>query len=96
MADIGETSYEILNGDPYFTTTAATRWSINMCKRLKEEFPDKVEIVFENTDGSLLVHFPKSWFPKIRPPRKRKPMTDEQKKAVADRLAAGKANKLLE
>jgi len=65
-----------------------------MCNRLKAAFPDEVTIVAENNDGSMLVRFPASWFPKIRPPRKVKPMTDEQKKIVADRLAFGKANKL--
>ena len=96
MTNTEETAYEVLGGSPYFTVTAASRWSKNMCRQLKERFPEDVTIVVENEDDSLLVRFPSSWFPKIRPPRKTKPMTAEQKKAVADRLAAGKANKLLE
>jgi len=96
MSNIEETAYEILSGDTYFTVTAASRWSKNMCRRLKERFPDDVTIVVENEDGSLFVRFPSSWFPKIRPPRKTKPMTEEQRKVIADRLAAGKAKKLPE
>ena len=88
MSDLGETCYDHVSGDAYCTSTAAESWSKNMFNRLKEKYPDDITIVSKNEDGSMVVRFPYAWLPRVRPKRKRH-LTEEQKKAVSDRLAAG-------
>lgn len=83
-----ETVYEHIDGNNTFTVTAAERWSIGMIRKLAEQYPNDVEVVCENSDGSLLAHVPSTWM-RIRPKRHRD-ISDEQRKALADRLRAGR------
>lgn len=48
---------------------------INRILRLKERYPDEVEIVAENKDGTLCARIPYKWV-KISAPR---PVTEEQR-----------------
>lgn len=84
MEIIRETVYEHIDGNDTFTITACERWSINMCKRLKEKYPDEVEIVHENEDGTLLVHMPYKWM-KVKPPKKMN-LSEEERAIRAERL----------
>ena len=61
MAELLETSYDHIKGTATFTITAAETWSIAMVRRLKRQHPQDVEILAENTDGSLLAHMPVEW-----------------------------------
>ena len=56
--EIYETVYEHMSGNPTFTITAAERWSKAMVHRLKEKYPDEVDIRHTNPDGSMVVRFP--------------------------------------
>ena len=80
MADYNETAIEHERGNALATITAAETWSINRMLKLKEEYPDKVDIL-ENPDGTIFGHFPAKWL-KISPPRK---MTEEQVEAARER-----------
>jgi hypothetical protein len=86
MNEIYETVYDHVSGEDYCTATATERWSKNMFNKLKEKYPNAVTIKAVNPDGSMVVQFPYSWFPKIRPKKKRN-MSEDQKKAAAERLS---------
>lgn len=87
MADFKETCVEYLDVDKHATFCSAERKWINKILKLKESYPDEVDIRFypENNDGIILAHIPKSWL-KISPPKTRT-MTDEQRAAAAKRMA---------
>ena len=72
MLDMRETVYEHISGSDTMTITAAERWSVNMVKRLKDKYPEEVEICAENPDGSLLVRVPADWM-QIKPKRRMPP-----------------------
>ena len=79
-----ETVYEHCSGDKTFTVTAAERWSVAMCKRLKEKYPDQVDIDYVNKDGSMVVHFPADWMKIV--PKIKKELTEEEKAKRIERL----------
>lgn len=85
MREIQETVYEHSSDRDTFTVTAAERWSRAMVRRLKERFPEEVEITYENRDGSIVAHIPLSWMRIV--PKRRDTQTPEQKQAVAARMA---------
>ena len=87
MADFKETCVEYLDVDPHATFCSAERKWINKILKLKETYPDEVDIreYPENNNGNILAHIPKSWL-KISPPKTRT-MTDEQRAAAAKRMA---------
>jgi len=86
-----ETVWEYVAGSDTGTFyTAQQKW-INKIYQLKKKFPDVVDIRHENEDGSLVVHLPSSWF-KISPPKTMN-LSDEQRQAARDRLAAARNNK---
>lgn len=84
MAELTETVYEHISGADYFTTTCAERWSIAMAKKLKEKFPDEVDIRVVNKDGSMVVRFPFSWMRIV--PKKRDTMSDERRAQLSEQM----------
>lgn len=56
--------------------------TISRVKRLAEKYPEEVQILAENKDGSLYAHIPVSWI-KINPPKE---LTEEQRKEISERL----------
>ncbi len=52
-------------------------------KKLAESKPDDVQIVAENSDGSIVAHIPSSWV-KINPPKQME-YTEEQLEALRER-----------
>lgn len=91
MADQRETSWDYIVGSSTGTLFTTERKWINKINRLKEVYPDKVDILKQNRDGSILVRIPSSWF-KISPPRQSN-LSDEQKEAARQRLAKARENK---
>ena len=81
-----ETVYEHIKGSDTFTVTAAERWSIGMIRRLKEKYPDQVDIRYINQDGSVLAHLPIEWMRIV--PKKRDTLTKEQRQANYERMRA--------
>lgn len=93
MADFKETCINYLNIDDHATFCSSEKKWINKIQRLHDQRPDEVEIIAapENNDGVILAHIPKSWV-KVSPPRQTN-YTDEQRAAMAERLAAARENK---
>jgi hypothetical protein len=87
MADLKETVFECVDVDDQATFCSGERKWINKILRLKEKFPDEVEIVCDpdDNDGIILAHVPKNWL-KVSPPKK-VDYSDEQRAAAAERLA---------
>ena len=57
-----------------------------------EEYPNDIELIAENQDGSILVHLPAAWL-KIRP-KKKINLTAEQIAASKARLEQGRLKRL--
>ena len=69
MYDMNETVYEHIKGSDTVTISAAERWSVAMIKKLSARYPDQVQILHENSDGSLLACVPFEWM-RIKPKRR--------------------------
>ena len=85
-------SHDVYMDDGKFCVDAAEEWSIKMVKRLKADFPNEVDIKHENKDGSIYAYMPLKWM-RITP-RKKKVLSDEQKRALAERLTAARRRKI--
>ena len=92
MTDIRETGINHIAGEEHVTFFSSERKWINHIKRLKDKFPDEIDIKRENPDGSLVVHIPASWF-QIKP-RKKIQFTEEQIMAATARLEKGRLKRL--
>ena len=79
-----ETVYEHIDGNDTFTVTAAERWSIANIKRLAQRYPDKVCIVAENKDGSILARVPSDWMRIV--PKRTVNLTDDQRAEFGQRM----------
>ena len=93
MADVKETCINTTNEDKTATVcTAEAKW-INKILKLSGQRPDEVKITYypEDNHGVLVATVPKSYM-KISPPRQTN-YTDEQKAALAERLAAARGSK---
>lgn len=93
MADFKETCVEYIDADPHATFCSAERKWINKILKLKESYPDEVDIreYPENNNGNILAHVPKSWL-KISPPRQVN-YTEEQRAAASERLANARSKR---
>lgn len=76
-----ENNIEWLNGQNRVTVSFSQGKFINKVKKLAESHPE-VEIVAENTDGSITAHLPLKYI-KISAPRQ---MSEEQKAVAKERL----------
>lgn len=89
MADgCKENVIEYITGSKVAGITAHHMKLKNRIYKLKESYPDEVEIIAENEDGSLYAHIPSKWVT-VKAPRK---MTEEQRLANAERLAAARSS----
>lgn len=77
-----ENCVEWLNGQQTITVTLCEQKYINKINRYKESHASDVEILSENSDGSICVKLPKRWL-KLSPPRQ---MSNEQKEAASARF----------
>lgn len=84
MQEVRETIYEHQSGESVFTVSTQERAFISMLRKLKERRPEEVEIIAENSDGSLVAKLPVTWM-KIRPPRTVN-MSEEQRAAASERM----------
>lgn len=83
---------EWLTGDKVGVVTFSQKKWVNKLLKYAEEYPEDVEIISQNSDGSVYAFVPISWF-KFSPPRKGREMTDEEKAAAAERLRKARENK---
>ena len=93
MADVKETCVGYISDEKYATfCSSETKW-INKILKLHDNYPSDVKIVYypEKNNGMIYAHIPKN-FIKISPPRQVN-YTDEQRAAMAERLAAARESK---
>lgn len=69
---------------------------VSKVAKLAKEYPNEVEIKSVKK-GSIVAHLPADWV-KISPPKKVKPKdyTEEERKAIGERLALGRAKRSTE
>ena len=84
MADFKENVIEWITGDDMATLTLTQGRYISRIKKLAVKFPNEVEIVHENKDGSMVAHASLRAI-KIGLQEKRE-LTDEQKLELSERL----------
>jgi hypothetical protein len=94
MSDLKETCLNHVAPDKHMTFCSSEQKWVNKISKLKDQHPNEVEIVrsAEENDGMVYAKLPLSWL-KISPPRQVN-YTEEQKAAMAERLAAARSNKL--
>lgn len=80
---MAETAVEYIKGENYLTWYSDDPKWVN---RIRQLATDNAEVQIVNDDDeSVLAHCPVSWFKPPKPPIKRN-MTDEQRKAAAERM----------
>lgn len=79
-----ENVIEWVTGDNTITLTISQRKFVTKIKRLAEKHPDKVQILAENKNGSLLAKLP---IGALKLNIVEREMTEEQKEAGRERLA---------
>ena len=90
-----ENMIEFISGARSATVTFTNRKHISRIKLLYAERGDEFKYYHENKDGSVCAKLPLKWI-KINPgsipgTRAKREMTEEQKEALRERLAAGRA-----
>lgn len=92
MAEFNETVIDHVGGidcsDEWCGVSTGEKWLCNRLKRLAEKYPDEVECIAENSDGSVYYHVPWNWV-KIYNPMKK--LTKEQIQERDERLAKARA-----
>ena len=80
---MAETAVEYVKGENYLTWYSDDPKWVN---RIRQMATDNAEVqIINDDDESVLAHCPVSWFKPPKPPIKRN-MTDEQRKAAAERM----------
>ena len=92
MKDIKETSIERIQGETFCTVFTSELKFINQIKKWAQKQPDKILIVVENDDGSILAHIPNEWFNFVGP-KKQYNLSQEQREARAARMRELAANR---
>lgn len=77
-----ETALEHIEGSKRFTISCGEAWSCKLIRKLQADYPDEVEVVYENTDGSFVARVPMKWV-KVAPPRKLN-LSDERRAALSE------------
>lgn len=92
-----ENMIEFLSGTRTATVTFTNQKHVNRMKKLYEERGDEFKYFKENSDGSVCAKVPLRWV-KVNPGAlpgtgKKREMTEEQKKELAERLKKGRESK---
>ena len=84
--------FEWITGNKKGSVTFSQKRFITKLKKYAKDYPNDVDIVAENDDGSICAHVPVSWF-KFSPPRKGREFTEEEKLAAAERMRLAREKK---
>lgn len=84
-----ENCIEFLITDKTATCTFSTKAWISKVKKLAAKYPNKVKVVAENLDGSIVAHMPVSCI-SLKSPREKKDLSDAERKAIGERLHKSK------
>ena len=92
MAELKETCLDHVAGENYATVyTGEIKW-IRILYKLKEDYPQDVNIQHINEDGSIIAKIPIDWF-KIKP-KKKMQFTAAQLELAKARLERGRLERL--
>ena len=83
-----ENVIEFLRNSKIATITFSQPRYVTKIKKLANDFPEEVQLLHENQDGSVVAHIPTSYV-KISRPRE---YTEEQRAVMAERLKNVKKN----
>ena len=83
MADLRETVWEFVQGEKTGTMYSAQRKWINKIRKYAEQYPDEVQIIHTNPDGSIVAHALEGYFKFSRP--RQVNFTEEQRLAAVER-----------
>lgn len=88
MADsVNENVIEFLRGQQRATATFCSQNKLgNKIRKLAKEYPEEVQIVAENPDGSIVAHFPVKWVKITAPSKNRPEMSEEKKQELRERI----------
>ena len=91
MSDLKETCLNHVAPDKYITFCSSEQKWINKIIKLRDQHPDEVSIIHtsESNDGMIYAQLPDNWL-KLSPPRQLN-YTEEQRAAMAERLAAARS-----
>ena len=70
MKRIIETSIDFVHGDDTIIISTARQAYITQIEKWQKQYPDYVNIIHKNDDGSLCVQVPSSWFRFPKPNKK--------------------------
>lgn len=92
-----ENMIDFISGARTATVTFTNRKHISRIKKLYEERGDEFKYYHENEDGSVCAKLPLKWIKvnagSVPGTRAKREMTEEQKQALRERLAKGRAKK---
>lgn len=80
MDKLNENVIEFYGDSDIASVTASKRKFINRILNLAKKYPDDVEILHTNKDGTIFAHLPSSWV-KINPARR---LSEEQRQALSE------------
>lgn len=92
MEEIRETAWDHIAGEKTASFSTAEKKWIKEIQRLKELYPNEVDIQYKNSDGSILAHIPYEWL-RIRP-KKKNGLSTEQIAASKARLELARQKRL--
>lgn len=75
--DIIETVVSFTRGDDKVEVCTAMKKYANQLLRFKDQYPNEVDIIVQNKDGSIVAKVPVSWFRFVRPKTVRKDKEEE-------------------
>lgn len=98
---VEENCFEWIKGCKSATLTVSEPSMVKKIKSIYKERAKEFKAYYENKDGSICVTVPRRWIKvnpgaKTDPEKPKKTMTEEQKKAFAERMAAVRAKKKAE
>ena len=87
-----DNAMEWITGSKQGSVTFSQKKWVNKIEKYARDYPDDIQILERNADGSIFAHVPASWF-KLSPPRKGRDISEEEREAAAERLRMGREKK---
>lgn len=94
MSDFRENAIEWLEGQKTITLTLSSMRLKNKIRKLQDEYPEEVQIVHENEDGTILAKIPLNYLKIYRNPDVTRVLTEEDKEALRENLRKGREKKM--
>jgi hypothetical protein len=90
MAELKENVIEWITGEDTISVTLSQTKHINKVERLAKKYPDLVQILKRNSDGSIFAHLP---LKSLKLNIITNTLTEEQRKVRAERMRESRGNK---